>query len=116
MSVLKAADEIYENRTIATLVGLTIEKLILSVAEGLHVHAQTVKSPSKERAVARAKGIICYLARDHLGMNGVEIGRSLGLTPSAVCKSAQRGRDDPLRSEFSWNVLATIPAATEEHE
>lgn len=115
-SVLKAADETYEKRAMAVLAGLTVEKLILVVAERIAVDSETVKSPSKERGAARAKGIICCLARDHLGMNGVEIGRRLGLTPSAVCKSVQRGRTDPLLREISQNVLATTTAATKRGE
>jgi len=45
-------------------------------------------------------------------MNGVEIGRKLGITPSAVCKSVQRGRTDPLLKEIRHNVLAATTAAT----
>jgi len=62
-SVLKAANETREKRAVAALAGLTVEKLILVVAETMAVDSETIKNPSKERGAARAKGIICCLAR-----------------------------------------------------
>jgi len=112
-SVLNAANERYEKRAMAALTGLTVEQLILLVTESLGVDSETVRSPRKERTAARAKGIICCLARHHLQMTGVEIARILSLSPSAVCKSAQRGQTDPLTKEISKSVLARVPEGQE---
>ena len=59
----------------------------------------------QERPQARARALISSVASDTLRLRGVEIARSLNLTPSAVCKLAAKGRDDSLSEEIERSLF-----------
>jgi len=99
-SVLSQADEAYEKRTLARAKGLDLEKLVQIVADHLGTDVDSVKSAVKARRASRARGIVCFLARDRLGMKGTEIARTMHLTPSGVSKLSDKGRKDPLSEQM----------------
>jgi hypothetical protein len=68
--------------------------------------ASLIKSPAKQRDASRARGIVCHLAARLLMMTGTAIAGAMELTPSAVCKLARKGRDDPLSKEIENLILA----------
>jgi REP element-mobilizing transposase RayT len=103
-SVLKRADEEYDKR--ARRGGFTIDRLIGQVGERCGADPSLIKGPAKQRDASRAKGIVSYLASRLLSMTGTAIASALNLTPSAVCKLARKGRDDPLSKEIEDLVLA----------
>jgi hypothetical protein len=53
---------------------------------------EDVRNPSKTRAPAAARGIICHLAIFEYGYRGNEVGRFLHLGLSGVSLAAKRGR------------------------
>jgi hypothetical protein len=73
---------------------------LLEVVSGLWgLDPEDVRRPSKTRAPAAARGIICHLAIFEFGYRGNEVGRFLHLGSSGVSLAARRGekimRADP---------------------
>lgn len=100
-SVLRHANEAYKKRTLAAAQGLDLDDIITLVSEHFSVDQTIIKSAIKQKAAARARGIVCHLAASHLRMTGTELAEYLGLTPSGICKLAARGRTDPETGELS---------------
>ena len=104
-SVLSQADEVFEKRTLARAQGLNLDILVQIVAEHLGADADSIKSPVKARTASRARGIVCFLAGDRLGMKGAEIAMKMHLTPSSVSKLSAKGRKDPLSVQMDRLLL-----------
>jgi len=83
--VLKSADIATEapEFSLADLVG--------RVAEYYRIERTRLSKPSKERDIARAKAVICYLAVRELGLRGIDVSAALACTPAAVSHAAKRG-------------------------
>ena len=103
--LLKEANEQFEKKTLAQAKGLDLEKLIFAVAEQLEVDPVLIKSASRQRAVARARSIICCLAVDQLKIRGAEVARKLELSPSSVSKLANRGRKEGNASKIADRIF-----------
>ena len=93
-NVLKQADEQYEKRTLAQAQGMNLDKLIAAVADHLEIDPILISSSSRQKAVAQARAIVCWVAVDRLNISGAEVARKLELSPSAVSKLASRGRKE----------------------
>lgn len=65
--------------------------LISQVAPCFGLAAEDLRLPNKTPAVAQAKAVICHVATRCWRMKGMEVGKSLGLTPSAVSHASRRG-------------------------
>ena len=104
-SVLKRANEQYEQKTLALAKGIDLNKLFISVCEYFNMEPEPIKSSTRGRIVARIRSIICCLAVDHLMINGREVARALKLSPSAVSKLATRGRSDILTKTISKSLF-----------
>lgn len=102
-AVLKQANEQYEKKQL--LHTFDIGTLITVVCGHLHVDRALLLSPVKQRQVSRARSLISHIAFTTLRLKGVDIARSLGLSPAAVTKLAARGRSDPLREEIERKLL-----------
>ena len=70
---------------------LSLADLIGRVAENYRIERTRLSQPSKERDLARAKAVICYLAVRVLGLKGREVSAALACTPAAVSHAAKRG-------------------------
>jgi REP element-mobilizing transposase RayT len=99
-TVLKQANEAYEAKSLAIAKGLNFDKLITLVAEYLEIDQDLLMSSSRQKAVARARSVVCCLAKDKLMLTGAEVSRKLNLSPSAISKLASRGRKDSFRKEI----------------
>jgi hypothetical protein len=60
-----------------------------------------VWSTGRQSTIALARGIICALAIEYLGISGREVSRQLHLSPSAVSKLLQRGQKNGLTETLS---------------
>jgi chromosomal replication initiation ATPase DnaA len=85
--------------------GLNLETLIEAVAEKLGLVPADVWSTGRQSMIARARGIICALAIEYLGISGREVSRQLHLSPSAVSKLMQRGRKGELTEKLSGTLF-----------
>ena len=70
---------------------VTLTQLLTIVSARLALDLDSVRRPSKRRAPAVARGIICYLAIYELGYTGREVGNLLHLGPTGVSLASRRG-------------------------
>lgn len=70
---------------------VTLPRLLEVVSGMWGLDPEVVRRPSKTRAPAAARGIICHLAIFELGYRGNEVGRFLHLGSSGVSLAAKRG-------------------------
>lgn len=77
---------------------ISLTQLLEIVSVTLMIDPDLVRRPSKSRAPAAARGIICYLAIFELGYTGSEVGKFLHLGPTGVCLASKRG-DKILKSD-----------------
>lgn len=70
---------------------LSLSDLLRKVCEVTGVDADTIRRPSKERSLAEARAIFCYLAVRELGFTGKEAGVETGLGSAGVSIAARRG-------------------------
>ena len=104
-TVLKQANEEYEKKTRAMAKGLDLDTLVAAVAKHFSIDPDIIRSSSKQRTISRLRSIICYLAEDKLMISGADIARKLNLSPSAVSKSAVRGRMDSLAKQIENDIF-----------
>ncbi len=107
-TVLKRANEQYENRTRNSAMGLSLERMIDEVSEYFQINVGEIKSRSRRRVVARARAMISLLAIDQIGYSGRDVARALNLTPSAVSKLVLRARKDNPLEKAAGEVLNRI--------
>lgn len=70
---------------------VTLPQLLEVVSAAAGVDPEAVRRPSKSRAPAAARGIICHLAIFEFGYSGSEVGSFLRLGSSGVSLAARRG-------------------------
>ena len=70
---------------------VTLPQLLEHVAAALTLDPGLIRRPSKRRAPAAARGIMCHLAIYELGYTGREVGKFLHLGPTGVCLASRRG-------------------------
>ncbi|MCU0604796.1 MAG: transposase [Desulfobacterales bacterium] len=97
--------EQYEKKTLARAKGLTLEMLLGLVAQQMGLVPGDLSSTGRNRAVARARAIVCALAVEHSGISGRDLSRQLNLSPSAVSKLVRRGRKDSLTADLAKTLL-----------
>ena len=79
---------------------ISLTRLVEIVSISLLLDPDVVRRPSKSRAPAAARGIICQLAIFDLGYTGSEVGKVLHLGPTGVSLASRRGekilKSDPV--------------------
>lgn len=70
---------------------ITLSDLVHLVTEQFGVDPEELPLPSKERRIAQAKAVICYVAVRQLGIKGVEVAVMMGYSSTAVTHAAKRG-------------------------
>lgn len=93
-AVLRNANEAYERKTEILAKGLSIDQLIMTVAEYLDLDADLIVRKGRKPSIALARSIICTLAVDRLMFSNTDIARKLHITASAVSKLVARGREE----------------------
>ena len=80
---------------------ITFARLLNIVSAALKLDPDSIRKPSKSRAPAAARGIICHLAIIELGYTGSEVGKFLHLGPTGVSLASRRGekvlKADPVK-------------------
>ncbi|MDZ4185382.1 MAG: transposase [Desulfuromonadales bacterium] len=70
---------------------VTLAQLLAIVSAALTLDPDLIRRPSKSRAPAAARGIMCHLAIYELGYTGSEVGQFLHLGPTGVSLASRRG-------------------------
>jgi len=90
---------------------LTLAQLVNAVSSVMELDTVAVRKPSKCRAPAAARGIICHLAVFEFGYAGSEVGKYLYLGSSGVSLAAKRGgkllQDDATLMKQIMDAIAT---------
>ncbi len=76
--------------------GYDFEKIVQRVAHLLDMPEAEVLSPSKRRAVVKARSMICYWVYKYLGTSQTDLARKYGISQPAVCaagRCAERAKD-----------------------
>lgn len=90
--VLRDAGEQWERRSGFRRKGADLRWLIERVAVGFGVEAEDLKTGSRSRKVGKARAALCYVGVRELGLSCACLAKELRISPSAVSKSAVRGR------------------------
>ncbi len=90
--VITKSSDSYEKKTRFASRGIDMERLLASTARYYEIEGEDLGNRGKGRKTARARAVFCYLAVRKLQLSCVEVGMRLNLTPSAISKSAARGR------------------------
>lgn len=79
--------------------GIDIGELIDRVCARFAIEPDALRIKTRASGIAEVRSIVCALAVRHIGLNGVVVGRHLGLSRSGVSVAADRGeqllRNDP---------------------
>lgn len=70
---------------------VSLTQLLAIISAALKLDPELIRKPSKSRAPAAARGIICHLAIYELGYTGSEVGNFLHLGPTGVSLASRRG-------------------------
>jgi putative transposase len=88
---------------------LSLENLLSKLCEIKGLDPGDVSRPGKIKALAKARGIICYLAIRELAYKGVEVGRYLHLGSTGVTLATRRGEKELNNDPILKNkLLATL--------
>ena len=69
-----------------------LDEIIKRVAARFGVVVGDLKKPGKSRPITSVKAVICYLATRRGDYSGVEVGKRIGYTRSAVSRAVKRGK------------------------
>lgn len=105
-NVLKQAEEDYERKSVAVVKGPDLDTLVDRVSHYFGIAPEALKSASKERVVSRARSLLCHLAVARLMISCTDVAQKLNISPSAVSKSAIRGRSYGFSEQMERALLA----------
>lgn len=91
-AVLKQADEALETRTKFEARGHDVQSLLSAVGVYYKIEPEELRSGSRQRSIAQARSVVCYIAVRQLGMSCREVSRELKISPSAVSNAVVRGK------------------------
>ena len=90
-SVLSDAQEAKNNRYLLAARGIGLGDIIRVTADLLSVDRESIIGPSKERAVVKARSLICYWAVHELGMSMTDVAYRLKVAVPTVSVAAKKG-------------------------
>ena len=90
LQVLDHADEEMTRRAKIRAQGWDFKSLSEKIAEQFDIDIKQLFTPTKDRAVSRARAVLCHMAVRRLMMGGVDVARKLNLTPSMVSRAVSR--------------------------
>ena len=101
-AALAAAEEQVERKSAFHIEGGNLDQVAQRVANLLQLTVAQVLEPSKRPTAVQARSLLCYWKTRQLGMTAVAVSARLGLSPSAVSRSALRG--EQLALEHGWHI------------
>ena len=101
-SVLGAAEEQLERESLYHSEGVDFDQVVQRVADLLHLTVAEVLQSGKKPMAVQARSLLCYWATREVGISATELAIRLGLSQSAVSRSALRG--EHLAVEKGWQI------------
>ena len=90
-SVLEQQNERLERRYYIQMRGYDFDKIMDRIAKVFELKTKEVLSNVKQPIRVNARSLLCYWAVNELEMTGVEVGRRLKMSKSAVSRAVRRG-------------------------
>ena len=90
--VLAGAQETLDKKYALKALGVEFAHIVEAVSELMSVSPQDLLGPRKERAIVKARILVCYWSVIDLGMSMTEIGKQLGISVSTVSVAVKKGR------------------------
>lgn len=91
MQVLETAEERLEARYRLAAKGYTFDRMVEQVSDYFGISIKRILSPGKQPQRVNARSVAAYLAVRKLGMDGISVGKRMGLGQSAVSRAVGRG-------------------------
>jgi putative transposase len=91
-TVLLDAQEVMDNRYLLAAKGIGLDDIITVVSDLCSVERGAIIGPSKERAVVKARGLLCYWAVHELGISMTNVANRLKIAVPTVSVAARKGK------------------------
>jgi REP element-mobilizing transposase RayT len=98
--VLRAANERLQRKYQLNAQGLDVDKVAERVAALLGLPVEAVWAAGKHRKTVEARSLLCYWSVRQLGLSMSSLARRLGISPTSVSKSTQRGERLAIEKEY----------------
>jgi putative transposase len=90
--VLSKAEEKFKEKYRLKAEGYDLKKLVKRVSEITGISSAQIFDSQRDKKRTDARSILCFWAKDELGMTQCELALALNLTPSAISHAVKRGR------------------------
>ncbi len=90
--VLAGAQEALDKKYALAAQGVQFAHIVEAVSALISVPPRDLLGPRKERAIVKARTLVCYWAATELGVTMTEIGKQLGISVSTVSVAVKKGR------------------------
>jgi putative transposase len=101
--VLDAQNEQMEKRSQLRLYGADFQGAVRRIEEIFGLTFSELSQGSRQRAVVRARSVLCYWVVREFGMSGAQAGRWLGIGQPTVQRSVRRGAK--IVGELDWKLF-----------
>jgi putative transposase len=102
--VLSKAEEKFKQKYRLKAEGYNLNKLVNRVSEITGISSAQIFDSQRDKRRTDARSILCFWAKDELGMTQRELALALNLTPSAISHAVKRGRTLVEESSYSIDV------------
>jgi putative transposase len=102
--VLSKTEEKYKKNYRLKAEGYNLKNLVERVTEIAGISSKQIFDSQRDKERTDARSILCFWAKDELGMTQRELALALNLTPSAISHAVRRGRT--LVEENSYSIDA----------
>jgi putative transposase len=107
-TVLSAARESMGTRYSLAAKGISLTDIVHVVSNGLSVSPEEITGASKERKLAKARGLVCYWAVHELGMTLTHVATFLAISVSTASGAAKRGKQVALDEKLELAELLKV--------
>jgi chromosomal replication initiation ATPase DnaA len=86
--------------------GIDLSAVIAAVCRYLGIEEKELARPTRRVEIARARGLIGYVAMQNLSISGKEVARRFSVDRSAISRASQRVSRDPHFCHFKVAPLS----------
>ncbi len=102
--VLAKAEESFDKKYRLKAEGYTLDTLINRVSEIMEMSPAQILDTQRDRKRTEARSIVCYWAKEELGLTQRQLAAEFNLTPSAISHAVRRGRAIVENNSYSMSA------------
>jgi hypothetical protein len=114
-ATLKKAGELYERRMRMQSAGIDLSAVIAAVCRYLGIEEKELARPTRRVEIARARGLIGYVATQKMSISGSEVTFRSIVDRSAIIRTSQRVSRDPELPAANKTVQRELDLETNQH-